>query len=98
MSVVGTDAPIEVGEIPDEDWMLAYRRHFKVEEIGRRLVVVPEWELDGAKRKTSDGKRQMVVLAKPLPEARDQRTVRHAARRRLRHCHSRQYVQSGRRP
>ena len=44
MDVVGVDAPIEVGNIPDEDWKLAYRRHFKIEEIGRRLVTVPAWE------------------------------------------------------
>ena len=44
MSIVGVDAPIEIGNIPDEDWKFAYRRHFKTEEIGKRLVVVPEWE------------------------------------------------------
>ena len=44
LKIVGVDAPIEVGELPDEDWKLAYRRHFKVEEIGRRLVTVPAWE------------------------------------------------------
>ena len=62
MDVVGVNAPIEVGEIPDEDWKLAYRRHFKVEEIGRRLLIVPEWELEDARRKTADADRQMVVL------------------------------------
>ena len=46
MDVVGVDAPIEIGDIPDEDWKLAYRRHFKIEEIGKRLLIVPEWELD----------------------------------------------------
>ena len=49
MDIVGVDAPIEVGEIPDEDWKLAYRRHFKVEEIGKRLLIVPEWELDNVR-------------------------------------------------
>ena len=46
MDIVGVDAPIESGEIPDEDWKLAYRRHFKTEEIGDHLLIVPEWELD----------------------------------------------------
>ena len=46
MDIVGVDAPIEIGDIPDEDWKLAYRRHFKTEEIGNRLLIVPEWELD----------------------------------------------------
>ena len=45
MRIVGVDAPIETGDIPDEDWKLAYRRHFKTEEIGKRLLIVPEWEL-----------------------------------------------------
>ena len=49
MDIVGVDAPIESGEIPDEDWKLAYRRHFKVEEIGKRLLIVPEWELDSVR-------------------------------------------------
>ena len=49
MAIVGVDAPIEVGEIPDEDWKLAYRRHFKIEEIGKRLLIVPEWELDSVR-------------------------------------------------
>jgi len=46
LDIIGVDAPVEVGEIPDEDWKLAYRRHFTIEEIGRHLVVVPEWEFE----------------------------------------------------
>ena len=46
LSVVGCEVPVEVSEVPDEDWKLAYRRHFKVEPIGRRLVTVPTWELE----------------------------------------------------
>ena len=44
MDVVGVSSPVDVGEIPDEDWRFSYRRHFKTETVGRRLVVVPEWE------------------------------------------------------
>ena len=44
LSVVGVTAEIRSGEIPDEDWKLSYRRHFKTERIGRRLVVRPPWE------------------------------------------------------
>ena len=62
MSIVGVDAPIEVGDIPDEDWKFAYRRHFKTEEIGKRLVVVPEWEVEDFRRKAGDAKRKMIVL------------------------------------
>ena len=62
MSVVGVDAPIEVGDIPDEDWKLAYRRHFRTEEIGKRLVVVPEWEVEDFRRKADGAKREMIVL------------------------------------
>ena len=56
MNIVGVKAEIEVGDIPDEDWKLAYRRHFKIEEIGKRLVTVPAWE------KIPDGSRIPIVL------------------------------------
>lgn len=46
LSIVGSDACVKEGEIADEDWKLSYRRHFKTERIGERLVTVPEWELD----------------------------------------------------
>ena len=62
MEIVGARAEIEVGDIPDEDWKFAYRRHFKTEEVGKRLVVVPEWEVEDFRRKTRDGGRQMIVL------------------------------------
>lgn len=62
LRVVGVDVPVEVGDLPDEDWKLAYRRHFKTEKIGKRLVVVPEWEVKDFRRKTGDGSRQMIVL------------------------------------
>ena len=45
MEIVGVDAPLETGEIADEDWKFSYRRHFKTEAIGRRLLVVPAWEM-----------------------------------------------------
>ena len=35
---------IEISELPDEDWRFSYRRHFKTEKIGRRIVVHPPWE------------------------------------------------------
>ena len=56
LDIVGIDAPIEVGEIADEVWKLAYRRHFKTENVGRRLVTVPAWE------KVPDGDRVPIVL------------------------------------
>ena len=62
MEIVGAKAKIEVGDIPDEDWKFAYRRHFKTEAIGRRLVVVPEWEVEDFRRKAQDGERRMIVL------------------------------------
>ena len=42
---MGVSVPITVGDLPDEDWKLAYRRHFKTESVGRHLLIVPEWEL-----------------------------------------------------
>lgn len=56
MEIVGVEREIEAGEIADEDWRYAYRRHFKTEEIGRRLVVVPAWE------KVPEGERLSIVL------------------------------------
>lgn len=56
LELIGVSAPVEVGELPDEDWKLAYRRHFRIEEIGRRLVTVPAWE------RAPEGHRVPVVL------------------------------------
>ena len=56
LDIVGLDLKLERLEIPDEDWKLAYRRHFKTEEIGRRLVTVPAWE------KVPDGQRIALVI------------------------------------
>ena len=47
LALVGSNAQVETSEVPDEDWKLSYRRHFKIEPIGRRLVTVPTWELEG---------------------------------------------------
>ena len=56
LAVVGANAAVERGEIRDEDWKYAYRRHFKTEEIGRRLVTVPAWE------SVPDGGRTPIVI------------------------------------
>ena len=42
--IVGLGLAPETGTIPDEDWKLSYRKHFKVEVISPRLVVRPPWE------------------------------------------------------
>lgn len=42
--VVGAPLDIQVADIPDTDWTLAYRLHFKTEVISPRLVVRPVWE------------------------------------------------------
>ena len=44
LEIVGVDAPIEVSEIPDEDWKFAYRRHFKTERVSPRIFTHPPWE------------------------------------------------------
>jgi len=54
LSVVGVDAELKLVDVPDEDWKLSYRRHFKTEHIGRRLLVVPTWELDAATPSKTD--------------------------------------------
>ena len=42
--IVGLELAPESGTIPDEDWKLSYRKHFKTEVISPRLVVRPPWE------------------------------------------------------
>ncbi len=42
--IVGLELVPETGAIPDEDWKLSYRKHFKTEVISPRLVVRPPWE------------------------------------------------------
>lgn len=45
LSIVGAgECPMSVEDIPDEDWKLAYRRHFKTELVSPRILVQPEWE------------------------------------------------------
>jgi len=44
LRVVGCASRVETAEVPDEDWKLSYRKHFKTERIGKRLVVRPKWE------------------------------------------------------
>ena len=42
--IVGLELHPETGVLPDEDWKLSYRKHFKTEVVSPRLAVVPEWE------------------------------------------------------
>ena len=44
LAVVGARGEIFEAEIPDEDWRFSYRKSFKTERIGNRLVVRPPWE------------------------------------------------------
>ena len=62
LSLVGFSAKVETSEVPDEDWKLAYRRHFKIEPIGRRLLTVPTWELEGFKASGEFSDRIPLVL------------------------------------
>ena len=62
LALVGSNAQVETSEVPDEDWKLAYRRHFKIEPIGRRLVTVPTWELEGFKESGEFSDRIPLVL------------------------------------
>ena len=45
--VVGIELSPRTETIPDEDWQLSYRKHFKTDIISPRLAIVPEWEMDG---------------------------------------------------
>ena len=44
LEIVGVSAQLEVSDVPDDDWMFAYRRHFKTELVSPRILVQPEWE------------------------------------------------------
>ena len=44
LEIVGADAPLEYAQIPDEDWKLSYRRHFKTEHVSPRIYTHPPWE------------------------------------------------------
>ena len=44
LKIVGAEADISVADVPDHDWMSAYRRHFKTELVSPRILVQPEWE------------------------------------------------------
>ena len=62
LRVVGCDSAVETAEVPDEDWKLSYRRHFKTEKIARRLVTVPTWEFDDFKASPDPDMRARIPL------------------------------------
>jgi ribosomal protein L11 methyltransferase len=44
LGIVGVEAELSCSDVPDDDWMFAYRRHFKTELVSPRILVQPEWE------------------------------------------------------
>ena len=44
LEIVGSNAVLEYAQIPDEDWKLSYRRHFKTEHVSPRIYTHPPWE------------------------------------------------------
>ena len=62
LRVAGCAAEVSTSEVPDEDWKLSYRRHFKTEKIARRLVTVPTWELDDFKASADPDMRARIPL------------------------------------
>ena len=44
LALVGADVPIACAQVPDEDWKLAYRRHFRTERVSPRIYTHPPWE------------------------------------------------------
>lgn len=57
--VVGVELAPETGDLPDEDWRYAYRKHFKTESVSPRLAIVPEWE--AASFAPAPGQRALVL-------------------------------------
>ena len=62
LRVAGCVAEVSTSEVPDEDWKLSYRRHFRTEKIARRLVTVPTWELDDFKASADPDMRARIPL------------------------------------
>ena len=62
LRVAGCAAEVSTSEVPDEDWKLSYRRHFRTEKIARRLVTVPTWELDDFKASADPDMRARISL------------------------------------
>jgi ribosomal protein L11 methyltransferase len=62
LRVVGCDSVVGYLNFLDEDWILSYRRHFKTDRIGRRILVVPEWELSSLVKEPGDEKRSLIIL------------------------------------
>ena len=62
LRVAGCAAEVSTSEVPDEDWKLSYRRHFRTEKIARRLVTVPTWELDDFKVSADPDMRARIPL------------------------------------
>lgn len=44
LALVGVEAELKTREVPDDDWVYAYRRHFTTERVSEHIVVHPEWE------------------------------------------------------
>ena len=62
LRIVGCEASVGTAEVPDEDWRLSYRRHFRTEKIARRLVTVPTWEFDDFKASSDPDMRARIPL------------------------------------
>ena len=44
LDVIGCHADIQETVVPDEDWRLSYRRHFKTEKASKNIILRPVWE------------------------------------------------------
>ena len=64
-AVVGLDLQPETGTVPDEDWQLSYRKHFKTEVLSPRLAIVPEWEVEKFKAGLAAGERPRILVLDP---------------------------------
>ncbi len=77
--IVGLDLKPETGSIPDEDWKLSYRKHFRTEVISPRLAIVPEWEVaDFAAKTAGSPAPRMLVLDPGMAFGTGQHATTHA--------------------
>ncbi len=76
--IVGLALAPETGEIPDEDWKLSYRKHFKTERISPRLAIVPEWEVEAFRAREGATAPRMLVLDPGMAFGTGQHATTHA--------------------
>lgn len=76
--IVGIELAPQVGTIPDEDWKLSYRKHFKTEVISPRIAIVPEWEVEAFRAAHGETDQRILILDPGMAFGTGQHATTHA--------------------